>query len=83
MKTLREQLAAIKARSAAMMTPEIAAAMKQGFEELEKSDVLGKALKAGDPAPAFALPDSGGKMVHSKTLLSRGPLVIFFYRGKW
>ncbi len=41
MKTLREQLAAIKARSAAMMTPEIAAAMKQGFEELEESDVLG------------------------------------------
>lgn len=83
MKTLQDQLAAIKAKSAALMTPEITAAMKQGFEELGKRDVLGKALKVGDSAPAFALPNAKGEVVRSQALLARGPLVVLFYRGKW
>lgn len=58
MKTLQEQLEAIKAKSATMMTPEVVAAMKQGFEELGQRNVLGKALKGGDLAPAFALPNA-------------------------
>jgi hypothetical protein len=32
--TLQEQLNAIKAKGAAMMTPEVLAAIKKGFEEL-------------------------------------------------
>lgn len=83
MKTLQDQLAAIKAKSAALMTPEITAAMKQGFEELGKRDVLGKTLKVGDSAPAFALPNAKGEVVRSQALLARGPLVVLFYRGKW
>ena len=83
MMTLQEQLKAIKAKTAAMMTPEITSAMKQGFEELAKRNVLEKALKAGDTAPAFALPNSQGNMIRSQDLLAQGPLVILFYRGKW
>jgi hypothetical protein len=83
MMTLQDQLKSIKAKSAGMMTPEITAAMKQGFEELTKSRVLDKALKVGDMAPAFALPDCQGKMIHSQDLLAKSPLVILFFRGKW
>lgn len=81
--TLQEQLKAIKAKTAAMMTPEITTAMKQGFEELSKMNVLGHSLKVGDTAPAFALPNSQGAVIRSQALLARGPLVILFYRGKW
>ena len=83
MMTLQEQLKAIKVKTASMMTPEIAAAMKKGFEELAKNNVLEKALKTGETAPAFALPNSQGGMIRSQDLLAKGPLVILFYRGKW
>jgi peroxiredoxin len=40
-------------------------------------------LKVGDKAPDFTGYDQKGKMVESKNLLEKGPLVVFFYRGKW
>jgi peroxiredoxin len=40
-------------------------------------------LKVGDKAPDFTGYDQTGKMVDSKKLLEKGPLVLFFYRGKW
>lgn len=36
-------------------------------------------LRAGDPMPAFALPDHDGRLVESGEILGRGPIVIFFY----
>ncbi len=83
MMTLQEQLAAIKAKTVSMITPEIAAAMKQGFEELAEKKILEKTLKTGDTAPAFALPNSQGSIIRSQDLLAKGPLIVLFYRGKW
>jgi peroxiredoxin len=40
-------------------------------------------LKAGDKAPDFTGYDQKGKMVDSKKLLEKGPMVLIFYRGKW
>jgi peroxiredoxin len=40
-------------------------------------------LKVGDKAPDFTGYDQKGKMVESKKLLEKGPVVLFFYRGKW
>jgi len=81
--TLQEQFASIKAKSAAMVTPQVAAAMKQSYDELKAGKVLEGALKVGDKAPPFLLPNSEGQMIHSSDLVRRGPLVILFYRGKW
>ena len=83
MLTLQEQLNAIKSKTAAMITPEVSAAMKKGFEELHRSKLLEKTLKVGDSAPDFVLPNGEGKMIDSETLRHQGPLVILFYRGKW
>jgi len=83
MTTLQEQLNAIKAKAAAMITPEVAAAVKKGIEELNHAKLLENTLKVGDTAPDFVLPDGRGKMVGSETLRQQGPLVILFYRGKW
>ena len=39
-------------------------------------------LKPGDKAPDFIGYDQKGQMVDSKKLLEKGPIVLFFYRGK-
>ena len=40
-------------------------------------------LKPGDKAPDFAGYDQKGNHVQSKKILESGPIVLFFYRGKW
>ena len=40
-------------------------------------------LKAGEAAPAFALPDANGNLVRSADLLALGPVVVCFFRGRW
>jgi peroxiredoxin len=52
-------------------------------EELKQSGIAERALKTGNPAPAFELEDHNGKVVRSAELLERGPLVICFFRGRW
>jgi peroxiredoxin len=42
-----------------------------------------KGLKVGDRAPDFLAYDQKGKKTESKKLLENGPVVIFFYGGKW
>jgi peroxiredoxin len=53
------------------------------MERVRSSDVLDNALKVGDAAPEFTLPDAFGHEVSLKTLLAEGPLVVSFYRGEW
>ena len=40
-------------------------------------------LKAGDRAPEFTGYDQKGKQVEMKKLLEQGPIILFFYQGKW
>jgi hypothetical protein len=81
--TLQEQFASIKAKAAGLITPQVAAAMKQSYDELYHARVLDKALKVGDQAPAFTLPNGDGRLIDSGSLLQQGPLIILFFRGKW
>jgi peroxiredoxin len=63
--------------------PAMLAVMHRVIDELIASGQAERALKAGDRAPAFDLPDADGKLVLSRELLSEGPLVLTFYRGFW
>jgi len=83
MRTLQEQLNVIKTQAAAKMPTEVLAALGRGFEELQQAGLLGKALKVGDSAPDFKLPNAEGDMIQSEALRQKGPLVILFYRGRW
>jgi peroxiredoxin len=58
-------------------------AMHRATAELIVSGQAGRALKAGDKAPDFVLNDPDGKPVSSRDLLTKGPLVLSFYRGVW
>ncbi len=49
----------------------------------ELKDAGAKALRPGDKAPAFELPDGDGLLWRSEGLLRNGPLVVVFYRGRW
>jgi peroxiredoxin len=40
-------------------------------------------LKVGVRAPDFTGYDQKGKQVELKKLLEQGPMILFFYRGKW
>jgi peroxiredoxin len=40
-------------------------------------------LKAGEPAPDFALPDQHGGSIRLSERLARGPVVVLFIRGGW
>ena len=57
--------------------------LHRATDEQIASGAQNRALKAGDVAPEFTLPDADGNPVSSKTLLARGPLVVTFYRGAW
>jgi peroxiredoxin len=50
---------------------------------LRKTDVASRALKVGDTAPEFLLPDAHGRLHSSEHLRGEGPLVVSFYRGGW
>lgn len=54
---------------------------KYGIET--KDSHIPEGLKVGDKAPDFTGYDQKGKMVDSKKLLEKGPMILFFYRGKW
>lgn len=41
------------------------------------------ALKVGDKAPDFTLPNAKGESISLNKLLNKGPVVVTFYRGDW
>lgn len=56
--------------------------MAQATKELEDSGVA-QGLKEGDKVPDFKLPDATGKTVSITEELSKGPVILTFYRGGW
>ena len=43
----------------------------------------GQALRPGEEAPNFILPDAHGNAVALRALLMGGPAILVFYRGSW
>lgn len=81
--TFQERLAGLKQRIEGSMPQEYLDIMHGATAELEDSGIQDKVLKTGDMSPAFSLPDENGQSVSSADLLTKGPLVITFYRGLW
>jgi len=81
--SLNAQLDSLTAKLRAMVPSERLAVVDRFAEELVTSRLADRALKAGDLAPSFELPDGDGMLWRSNDLLRSGPLVIIFYRGRW
>jgi peroxiredoxin len=82
--SLQDRLDAFKADFEGKKAPPEAVAMfHKATAELIASGQAERALKAGDRAPAFTLPDAEGIAVSSTDLLAGGSLALTFYRGVW
>ena len=82
--SLQDRLDALRTKfEAEMAPPAVVAVLHRVTADLIASGQAERALKAGDHAPAFELPDPDGKIVSSRDLLAHGPLVLTFYRGAW
>jgi len=60
-----------------------AALIQRAEEQLVATGAGREALRAGDPAPDFELPDPRGARVRLSERLQRGPAVLLFFRGGW
>ena len=82
---LQEKLDALteKMLQSGTFPPAVLEILHRSTQELIASGQAGRAVKAGEVAPAFALPDPDGNTVSSRQLLAKGPLVVTFYRGVW
>jgi peroxiredoxin len=81
--SLQSQLDSLTAKLRAMVPAERLAVVDLAAEELIHSGLANRALKAGDLAPSFELPDGDGMLWRSDDLLRNGPLAIVFFRGRW
>jgi len=81
--SLREDIQNFMAQFLKQVPEDIQKVMQEEAERLAQSGIAEKSLKAGDQAPRFSLPNTFAKDISSRALLSRGPLVVSFYRGGW
>jgi hypothetical protein len=80
---LQDELNALKEQSMKMIPKETAIIMADAMEDLQHADILDHSKRKGDLAPDFELSNAKGETVSSKALLSKGPVIINFYRGNW
>ncbi len=80
---LQEKMDAYKREMQKNAPKEALEIMHQATNALINSGMLEKTVKVGDQAPAFRLENTSGDRVTLSDLLSGGPLVLAFYRGKW
>ena len=80
---LQERLDTVLREGSAKRPAEINGKLGATAEWLRSSGGMDKALRQGDQAPNFILPNAVGKDVEFADLLEQGPAVVAFYRGGW
>ena len=80
---LTQELNAFKVKFKASQPEEIKAVMAKATTDLVNTQIAEKSLSKGDKMPNFSLPNAVGEEVSLKSLLTKGAVVISFYRGGW
>jgi len=80
---LQEKIARMEEEFAQKVPEAVRNMMIAQVEGLRVAGVARDALRKGDQAPAFTLPDGNGNDFSSAAALSKGPLIVSFYRGGW
>ena len=81
--SLQDQLDEITSNTRHLVQSERLAVGERAVAELFDSGIENRILPAGATAPEFALSDASGRLVRSADLLTLGPLIIKFFRGRW
>ena len=82
-RSLHDIFAERKELIAKYVPPETQAVHARVISDLKATRLAERVLQAGAKAPTIELKDHNGQLVSSADLLSRGPLVICFFRGRW
>jgi hypothetical protein len=80
---LRRELDKLRGELIIAAPAEVVAAFAEATEELVRSGLADQALRQGERALDFTLPDASGRPYRLADALARGPLVLTFYRGAW
>jgi hypothetical protein len=81
--TLKSELDAFRARFLEQFPADKAAVMARADADLAAAFDRAAAVDTGSHAPDFALPNHHGETVGLADRLTRGPVVLTFYRGGW
>jgi peroxiredoxin len=81
--TLREQLQAREDAGSGKVTPEVKEEFRKGIEAIKTAKIVEGAKQAGDLAPDFTLKNATGEEVSLAAELTKGPVVLTWYRGGW
>lgn len=82
MKTLKEQTDA-KIAAGRQANPDFMNGVDDVINKAKAFKQGKHAIKIGDKAPNFTLPNAEGTEISLDTLLKNGPVVVTFYRGDW
>ncbi|MGB3223984.1 MAG: hypothetical protein WBB23_14360 [Desulforhopalus sp.] len=80
---LKEKINEKKAQFQSTASEKNQEVMKRAMKELQDSGILDRASGKSDKAPDFTVENYAGKSINLKETLSRGPVVLGFYRGRW
>lgn len=80
---LQEKMDAYKKQMQSQAPKDALDIMQDATKKLGASGMLKDAIKIGDKAPGFSLENTEETLVTLDSLLSKGPLVLAFFRGKW
>ena len=80
---LTQELNTYKAKFKANQPEEIKSVMTKATTDLINTRLAENSLGQGDKLPDFSLPNAVGEEVTLESLLSKGAVVISFYRGGW
>ncbi|MEM9542696.1 MAG: peroxiredoxin-like family protein [Cyanobacteria bacterium P01_E01_bin.42] len=81
--SLTQDLADLLAQNRTKQPEDVKAIMAKTDRDLAESGIVDRALKEGDTAPDFSLPNVKNQFVTLQDLLKQGAIVLSFYRGGW
>jgi len=81
--SLAAELQAVYEASHKAMPAEASEIILKSTADFKASYDPTSAIQVGKLLPAFTLPDALGQNISSASLLTKGPLLISFYRGEW
>lgn len=81
--SLTEQLLRERDHWAGQIPAAQSAVLNGDLQRLHRSELPQRALRTGERAPNFRLPDASGQAVELDALLAAGPVALIFYRGQW
>jgi len=82
MQTLKEQTDA-KIKAGRDANPDFMKNVDEIIEQAKEFKQGNNAIKLGELAPDFILPNPKGNAISLASLLLKGPVVVTFYRGSW